>query len=431
MKTKPNGVGPMGWKWHNRLVNNTANRVHQVKSKRPRLTTERISHLMLLLIALALFTNMITMVATTYNPPGSDTIADIPAQRLSWQALLSVTITSIGVFVGYRFNPYIGTAVIAAGCICGALLGYHPVAEWSVACFNAFLLTVRGARAVAVGATAALGNLLCEGIAVGHWLPTQATTPSIAAFIALMLATAGSALFNSRRYREELEARTEEAIASRETAIERGIVEERLRIARDLHDSVGHNIAVVNMHLGSAEVSLPPDADTARSELEAARAGIKGVLTETQQILKVLRVKDDSDEAAPPTLASIGNLIDTFTGAGLAVEASLPDLSRPLPKDTSTAIFRIVQESLTNAQKHGIGRVTLSISFTDNEVLVETMNMSSPRRNREKDSVSGGNGLVGIQERAASVGGTVEVTDDGHTFWLKTRLPINRKETHK
>ncbi|WEO76577.1 histidine kinase [Cryobacterium sp. SO2] len=338
--------------------------------------------------------------------------------------VVAVITMSAGVGLIYRF-PYPALALVAAAPLVAAILGWAPISNWSIACFAAFLLTLRGLSGFLTGAVIAAANLASVWIVSGTLNPAVNAEASVAGFAAAATAAAGSAVRESRRYWRELERRTADAIATRAAAVDRSVAEERLRIARDLHDSIGHEIAVVNMHLGAAEVHLPPEAQASRADLAAAQRSVQAVLRETQQILRILRVGSEADDLAPtPEHGRIPALIESYRQAGLTVEATLGDLSLPLPPQVSAAAYRITQEALTNAHKHGTGTVSVRLGTTDpGALIIEVVNMRRP--GATGSALGGGHGLVGMQERAASIGGRVDVQSDESLFWMTATLPSN------
>jgi len=339
--------------------------------------------------------------------------------------VLAVLLTAAGAAAIRRY-PYLALGLVAAGPLAASLLGWPPISNWSIACFVALLLALGGLSGPVTGVVIAAANLASVWIVAGTVNPAVNAEASVAAFAAVATTAVGSAVRESRRYWRELEARTTEAIATREAAVDRSVAEERLRIARDLHDSVGHEIAVVNMHLGAAEVHLPASAEASRADLAAAQRSVQAVLRETQQILRVLRVGAGPDALAPtPEHGRIPELIDTFRAAGLTVEATITGLTVPLPLTVSAAAYRITQEALTNAQRHGSGDVSVRVDIApDGAVVIEVVNLR--RAGASVRTVpGGGHGLVGMRERAASTGGQVDVREDGRFFWLTATLPVN------
>lgn len=337
---------------------------------------------------------------------------------------VSLLLSAAGVASIRKFPPF-ALVGISAGPIAGALLGWDPITTWSVACFAALILALRGLPAVLTGVVVSVAVLTASGVAGGSIVPSVNPGASIGAFAALVTTTAGSSIRAHRKYWFELERRTHDAVSTRAAAVDRAIAEERVNIARDLHDSVGHHIAVVSMHLGSAEVHLPSGADAARIDLDKARAGVQAVLRETQQILTVLRVDGESDSSAPTAdHHRITELVATYRAAGMEIESSVPEEDREMSPSASAAAFRIVQESLTNAHRHGAGAVSLTITVPDEgEVVIEIVNVRS--RNGSSGTTGGGRGLVGMRERATSIGGTLDAKAEGELFWVRATLPLD------
>jgi len=323
--------------------------------------------------------------------------------------------------------PVIGLALAALAPTVAALMGVNPISVWSAACFIAFLLTVRGLPGTLTAVVLGLSNLLGAALFAGTVFPAEDTAPSIAAFGAVLASSVGSAVRGHHQYWSELEHRTRDAEQTRQAAVDRGIAEERLRIARDLHDSVGHRIAIVSMRLGAAEVHLRRDPDAAAEDLVSARGAVKDVLAEVQSILQVLRVSDESSSLAPtPAHGLLPDLVDSVTRAGLEVESSLVGIGATLPQSVSAATYRIVQESLTNAQRHGTGSVSLAVEVpTDGQgdVLIEVVNRVDPTH--AGADTGSGKGLVGMQERAASVRGRLDAHQDGTLYWVRAQLPVD------
>ncbi|GAA2592612.1 histidine kinase [Winogradskya consettensis] len=339
-------------------------------------------------------------------------------------ALLSLASTVAAVVVLRRFRVA-SLLLFAAGPLAAGLLGHNPTALWSIAVFGAFLLALRGLPGLLIAAVTGAANLAAVGFYYGSVGVSTDPSASIAAFAALVAASAGSAVRTHQQYRDELEGRARAALESREAAVRQGLAEERVRIARDLHDSVGHQIAVVSMHLGAAEVRLAGDPQSAAADLGAARVAVQAVLLETQQILRVLRIGGDNAPPAPtPSHERIGDLVAGFRAAGMTVEAVLPDLTRPLAAHVSQAAYRIAQEALTNAQRHGTGAVSLRVAFLPEDTLtLEVVNVSagSPGAGHH-----GGNGIVGMRERAQAAGGSLDARGDDNLFRVYARLPATR-----
>jgi signal transduction histidine kinase len=330
-------------------------------------------------------------------------------------------------------RPVAGLVLVAVAPMTAALLGWDPLVPWNIAVFTALILTARGLPGTLTAVTVGVANLAAVSLSSGTIGLTGATarvpiaeTAAISAFAAVAAAAIGSSMLGQLHYVSELHQRTHDAVAARRSAVDRGVAQERVRIARDLHDGLGHRVAVLSMRLGAAEVHLPSGAAESRDDLAAARADLQAVLAETQQILQVLRRDDDRDGAgdldAPlPEHARIPQLISAFRAAGLDVDARLGELSRPLAAQTGTATYRIAQEMLTNAQKHGTGTVSLHIHEDGEAIVIDAVNVRSTQRSRPPGS---GFGLIGLRERAVAVGGRLDVLADTDLFRVRAVLPL-------
>ena len=342
------------------------------------------------------------------------------------EGVVSAAVMAAATIAGSCRHLYAGLVLAAAGPLVATLLGWPPIHNWSIACFVVFLLALRGLPGLLAGVVLGSANLAAVGWSGGSLSPEANPAASIAAAAALMLAASGSAIRGQRLYFEALQQQTLEAVTTRQAVAERSVAQERVRIARDLHDSIGHQIAVVSMHLGAAEVHLDTDTAAAGTDLQAARAGIQSVLRETQDILQVLRVGAERNGLAPtPDHTRVADLVDAFRSAGVVVDAQLSGLDHPLPTSTSTAVLRIAQEALTNAERHGEGPVRLRVDLDDDIVSVEATNR---RRADGRDTSGGGNGLVGMRERAESAGGHLTIHHDGRNFSVLAQLPATEEE---
>ncbi|CCH89590.1 Integral membrane sensor signal transduction histidine kinase [Modestobacter italicus] len=347
-------------------------------------------------------------------------VATAPSSAHPVGALLALSVSAAGVLLGHR-RPVAGLGLLAAGPLVAGFVGVDPIVMWQVSMFGAFLLCLRGLSGISCAVVIGAADFLAMGVAAGTF-GFDDPIAWIAGTTAIAAAVAGSAVRGQQQYWAALQERTHEAIAGRDAAVQRSVAEERLRIAHDLHDTLGHEIAVMGMHLGAAEVNLPATAAAAREHLLAARGSVKSLLAETQEILEVLHT--GSGGAPPGPVAShhdIPDLVDKVRAAGMDVDACIGDLSRELPPQTSAAAYRITQEALTNAQRYGRGQVRLTIQATGSAVTVEAVNdVASPAP--DVDRV--GQGLIGMRERAAAAGGRLEVSTDSGVFRLRAALPV-------
>ncbi|MGQ4383981.1 histidine kinase [Streptomyces sp. SAS_270] len=307
----------------------------------------------------------------------------------------------------------------------GAGYPYGPVfLTVAVACFSAVLA---GHRKAAWGA---LGMLWAAHLLVGHWLyrwlpPNDDSAASWGGEIAVATwMVVIVALSELARVRREQWARDR---AERAQASKRRADEERLRIARELHDVLAHSISVINVQAGVGLALLDSDPEQARTALTTIKAASKEALGEVRQVLDTLRTPGDAPRAPAPGLDRLPELVEQAAGAGLTVVVETRGAQRALTPGTDLAAFRIVQEALTNVVRHSGSRRA--------RVLVDRMAGALRLRIDDDGPATGadaggsGNGLAGMRERAAALGGTIEAgpRDDGG-FRVLALLPLKLKE---
>jgi signal transduction histidine kinase len=230
---------------------------------------------------------------------------------------------------------------------------------------------------------------------------------------------AAAELYRVRRERIARERR-ERAEAERRRADE-----ERLRIARELHDVLAHSISLINVQAGVALALMDERPEQARTALTTIKAASKEALGEVRQVLGTLRTPGDAPRSPAPGLDRLPELTEQAAAAGLAVDVAVEGRARRLPPGADLAAFRIVQEALTNVVRHSgsrTARVRLRYDAGRVEVRVDDDGPAAAGG----DS-GGGNGLVGMRERAAALGGAVEAgprADGG--FAVRATLPFAR-----
>jgi signal transduction histidine kinase len=230
-----------------------------------------------------------------------------------------------------------------------------------------------------VGTAVVAGFFLAAFMTVGGFRG-GAIVGVAALFSAAAGGATGAALRIYRDHRQTLVEMAEAAIATREVEATRRVTEERLRIARDLHDVIAHQVAMLSVHLGVAEIGLPEGAESSRLALASARASGRTVIVETQRILSLLRRGEDiSDEEAlrpTPALSGLSGLIASFESIGLDVHASI-DIPDGVPEPSvGVTVYRVVQECLTNAYRHGEGTATVDVRAQDGRIGVTVENLT-------------------------------------------------------
>jgi signal transduction histidine kinase len=304
----------------------------------------------------------------------------------------------------------------------GAGFPYGPVfLTVALACFSA---VVAGHRRAAWGAVA----MLWAGyVLVAHWLyrwlpPSGDSAASwwqqgvIAAWVLAIVALAELVRMRREQWGRE---RAERAHAARRRADE-----ERLRIARELHDVLAHSISVINVQAGMGLALLDAEPEQARAALTTIKAASKEALGEVRQVLDTLRTPGDAPRAPAPGLDRLPELVEQAASAGLtvAVEGQPPRLA----PGTDLAAFRIVQEALTNVVRHSGSRQARVRLDHDQQALRLRIDDDGPATGA--DAGGSGNGLAGMRERAAGLGGTIEAGPrPGGGFRVLAVLPLKVK----
>ncbi|MFL6119476.1 sensor histidine kinase [Actinophytocola sp.] len=224
----------------------------------------------------------------------------------------------------------------------------------------------------------------------------------------------------------------------RESAARSAVDAERARIARDLHDIVSHNVSVMVVQAGAARRVLATEPDQAAVALQAVEAAGRDTMSELRHLLGVLAPPADGDEQSDlspqPSLSRLSPLIDRVAFAGLPVEVRISGEPRPLPSGVDLTAYRIIQEALTNALKHGDGRqAEVTVRYADHYLRVEVLNtgpsvLSSGRAAPTRPNQTGeGRGLLGLRERVAVFGGDLDARRRlGGGFRVRARIPLER-----
>ncbi len=251
----------------------------------------------------------------------------------------------------------------------------------------------------------------------------------------LLIVLSGVVLLLGALVRERGETRrklVEQETISEAERTRRTLLEERARIARELHDVVAHHMSVITVQADSAPYRLQGLTDETREEFESIAAGARESLTEMRRLLAVLRSEDAQGDLVPqPGLAHLRQLVDATIRGGVPADLSFPELTlvrelRDVPPAVDLSAYRIVQEALANVVRHAPGaRADISIAFDDDALLVIVVNGPATEPLSPIESGGTGHGLVGMSERVRLVGGTLDVgpLPDGG-FRVAARLPL-------
>jgi signal transduction histidine kinase len=299
--------------------------------------------------------------------------------------------------VARRWNPPLVFAGIAGVLLVYLAAGY-PFGPVPLAAFVALGTTVgQGHRRAGY----ALAAVTFAGVLVVHVLRNPGIGFPLAgasAWLAWIAAfVAGAELWRARRERRE-QARAAAAEAERRRGSE-----ERLRIARDLHDVLGHHISLINVQAGVALYLMDDDPEQARSALTAIKQSSRDLLREMRSTLGVLRGVDEEPPHQPVAgLARLDELVEATRAAGLPVTVEIGGEPRELPPSVDTAAYRIIQEALTNTRKHaGPAHASVLLTYTEDGI---TMRIDDDGTGPAGSS-DGGDGIPGMRERAAALGG--------------------------
>ena len=336
-----------------------------------------------------------------------------------------LTVCSTAPLVAWRRFPLGAFVATAVASVLLAGLGYPldlllgpPVALYLLAASRdreapwtrGATVTVVGLLVAYLGATAAAQaafpdvELLHTGlVAAGAWFAGERTR----------LRREQMAEFRQRALRAEREAERERLLA---------VAEERARIARDLHDSAGHAISVIVVRAGAARLRHHQDPDRSLPALEAIEELARRTVEEIDQIVGTLRGSSPATGAlrAPAGLVSLEALITHHATTGLAVTLDRAGAPRPVSGVADQAAYRILQEALTNAARHGTGSAQIALVFGDEALDVSVTN---PVAAASTARPGGGHGLIGMRERATLLGGSLDAERADDAFRVRARIP--------
>ena len=223
-----------------------------------------------------------------------------------------------------------------------------------------------------------------------------------------------------RRARESMRRAVDAEVAAAEQAMA-AVLDERSRIARELHDIVAHAVSMMVVQAGAAGQVVEEDPAFVRRALDTIRSTGADALSEMRRVVAMLKDADEPGALEPqPGLDAVPQLVADARSAGLTTRFDVVGEARPLPAGVDLAAYRIVQEALTNVRRHAAAsQVRVELAYDEQEVRIEVTDDGIGSAD-----ASGGNGLVGMRERAALYGGSVEAgTVNGTGFVVHAVLP--------
>ncbi|KOG13770.1 sensor histidine kinase [Streptomyces viridochromogenes] len=242
-------------------------------------------------------------------------------------------------------------------------------------------------------------------------------------------ATAGDAVRSRRAFVAAIRERAERAERTREEEARRRVAEERLRIARDLHDVVAHHIALVNVQAGVASHVMDKRPDQAKEALAHVREASRSALNELRATVGLLRQSGDPEAPTEPApgLDRLDELAGTFRSAGLQVEVARADQGTTLPAAVDLAAYRVIQEALTNVRKHAGPEAKAEVSVVRVGPNVEITILDDGAGDDETGE-GGGHGLLGMRERVTALRGTLTTGPRyGGGFRVHAILPLKSR----
>jgi signal transduction histidine kinase len=368
------------------------------------------------------------------EPAGS---VDYLAGRARWAGIVVfAAVTVAGVI---RLNPSAGAAVAGAVVAVGAatllVLGWRPVLLYATVATagiavlgNDMSSNIGWFTVCLLAAWCVLAGTRREGLAywagamlmfAAEWIWGR-PDPGWGAWMAGTTLTVAFSLLI--RHDRDLLRRLRQAQAG---LAEQARAQERNRIARELHDVIGHTLTISLLHVQSARLAVEHDpADAGHALAEAERLG-RECLAEVRTTVGMLREDDAADRTAPlPGASGLPALVEQFRSAGADVSLAVEGDAAGLPATTGLAVYRIAQEALTNAAKHAPGAPTeVRLTVSPGEATLTADTRAVPARGPGADA-GPGLGMVSMRERAESVGGSCEAGPGGRGWLVRARLPL-------
>jgi signal transduction histidine kinase len=309
-----------------------------------------------------------------------------------------------------------GAAIVAYGA--GHFTAFPGYAAFALV----FLVSLHSARGRGVLALVVVTVAL--GVAIGlQSAPSVTASTWLSTMLALLIAwLAGDNLRVRQERLRAVQARAQRLEAEREDRARQAVTEERLRIARELHDVVAHSMSVIAVQAGVAHHVIDSRPDVARQALATVETTTRSALVEMRRLLGVLRQPDEPSASLTPSpgLADVPGLVAQFAEAGLPVEVTVTGAAGDVPDGVDLSAYRIVQEGLTNVLRHGGPKATVTIAHEPGRLRVSIADDGSGRPPGGKP----GHGLIGMRERVAVFGGTLTAGPrPGGGFDLSATLP--------
>ncbi|GAA3113883.1 sensor histidine kinase [Streptosporangium carneum] len=377
-------------------------------------------------------------------------------RALTWQSMgvvLICVLADVGMFVLTRPVSGPGYAIVLAGTVAADLLLAAPV-RWTreiaivhaaVAAITPMLLPsgpepaqannaglivaafLAGAWLRSWPAVEALGALVIGLMvnqmvtAVGAW-PERAVVTLTSCMLPWLV---GRVTMARRAYVADLERHADHLRRDRQAAVRRAVARERGTIARDLHDVISHHVSTIGIHAGAARRELAGRDEAATRSLAAVESASRSAMLDLRRLLDVLHGETPASGDRQPGIASVDELLDGVRSAGIPVRLATDGRGGELPGSVDVAVYRTLQEALTNAVRHGDGTgVDVELRYRPQEFTVTVTN-GTPARVERPDEGRARRGLAGVRQRVILLGGTVRYGQaDGRSWRLEAGFPL-------
>jgi len=364
-------------------------------------------------VATAAVVEIVTLGGTAFAPPNR-------GRPIDALAVILLVIAAGAVAFTQRWP----VQSLSASLLCTAgyyALGYHTDSSFFIGLLvTGYRSGTAGARVRAAGFVLSTFALFAAAARLGRPVDTNSAlwVPIVA--IGGQLAGQAAAEWQARMDRQRERAREEEAL--------RRIAEERLRIARELHDVVSHSIAMINVQAGVAVHVMDERPQEARAALLAIKAASRDALRDLRGILGLLRQTDESEARSPAAgLDQVHSLIENVRRAGVEVTLEIDTGQASLPTSIDLAAYRVIQEALTNVVRHAPGAsATVAVRREPETLIIDVENDARTHVPAAVDGRQGaGHGLAGMRERVRAAGGSLQAgRRAGGGFTLHATLPL-------
>jgi signal transduction histidine kinase len=354
---------------------------------------------------------------------GGDQPQRIPNSR---PVAVAVAVAGTLALLVRRRRPIValGAVVAAAAIVEWPLAGPGWIMQLPIVCAAYTVGTLRPwRRAAAAGVIAWAVQAGADNVARG-WEPGNAVSQ-----LALIGGAVAVGLYVSTRraYVASLHERARRLERERDLLTHQAVADERVRIARELHDVVAHHVSLLVVQAGAVRETLPPD-HTARPVLDSMAATGRAAMGEMRRMLGLLRVEDPSSDDAmgpQPGADDIATLVERTRATGVDVELRVDGEPRAVPVGVGLSAYRIVQEALTNVVKHaGPAHAVVRLAYADDTLEIKVVDDGRGTGVVQLDGDGGGHGLVGMRERVALFGGELTAGPRrGGGFSVVARLP--------